>query len=117
ITSPEEVWSFELPPTEPNFITTKSASGPRTTVSDTHDSLSGGILMIPSADPGFDWIFSHGIAGFITKYGGANSHMAIRAVELGIPAVIGAGDSLFSLWSRANSLRVDCANRQVQILK
>ena len=46
---------------------------------------------MPSADPGFDWIFTRDISGFVTQFGGANSHMAIRASELGIPAVIGAG--------------------------
>lgn len=49
----------------------------------------GKILLIPSADLGYDWIFSHGIRGFITIYGGTNSHMAIRAGELGVSAVIG----------------------------
>ena len=54
--------------------------------------LAGAIVCIPGADPGYDWIFSQGIAGLITAFGGANSHMAIRAAELGIPAVIGAGE-------------------------
>jgi hypothetical protein len=60
--------------------------------------LMGNILMIPSADPGYDWIFSHKISGFITMYGGVNSHMSIRAQELGIPAVIGAGELLYRKW-------------------
>ena len=50
---------------------------------------------MPNADPGFDWIFCHGIAGLITQYGGANSHMAIRCAELGIPAAIGIGSKLY----------------------
>ena len=37
------------------------------------------IVLIPQADPGFDWLFSHGISGLVTMYGGANSHMAIRS--------------------------------------
>jgi phosphoenolpyruvate-protein kinase (PTS system EI component) len=74
-------------------------------------------LLIPSADPGYDWIFSQGIAGFITMYGGVNSHMAIRAAELNIPAVIGAGESLFAEWTKASQLEVDCANRQVKVLR
>ena len=53
---------------------------------------------MPSADPGFDWIFTRDISGFVTQFGGANSHMAIRASELGIPAVIGAGEALFRRW-------------------
>ena len=80
-------------------------------------SLSGRIVLLPNADPGYDWIFSRGIAGFITAYGGMNSHMAVRACELGLPAVIGAGEPLFNSWSKARRLRIDCLNRQVQVLQ
>ena len=53
------------------------------------------IVIIEGADPGFDWIFSQKIAGLITKYGGANSHMAIRCAEFSIPAAIGCGEQPF----------------------
>jgi hypothetical protein len=49
--------------------------------------------------PGFDWLFAYPIAGLITAWGGANSHMAIRAGELDLPAVIGAGEVLYRRWS------------------
>ena len=71
---------------------------------------------IPSADPGFDWLFAYPIAGLITAWGGANSHMAIRAGELGLPAVIGAGDVLYRRWSGAQRLHLDCAGRRVEVL-
>ena len=77
----------------------------------------GKILMIPSADPGFDWIFSQGICGFITMYGGANSHMAIRAGELGIPAVVGIGAKEFDRLKKAKSLEINCSAKFVRILK
>ncbi|GIS28374.1 MAG: hypothetical protein CM15mP129_05710 [Chloroflexota bacterium] len=38
-------------------------------------------MLIENADPGYDWLFNKGISG-ITKYGGANSHMAIRSAKL-----------------------------------
>lgn len=78
--------------------------------------LANAIVAIPSADPGFDWLFSHPIAGLITAYGGANSHMAIRAGELGLPAVIGTGEFLFEKWSRARRLAIDCAAKRVEPL-
>ena len=56
-----------------------------------HINFKNKILMIPQADPGYDWIFNKQILGFVTMYGGSNSHMAIRAAELGVPAVIGVG--------------------------
>lgn len=115
ITRPEDVRSFRQLETEPNFITLGTVTAPVADMA-RPDSLNGAIVCIPSADPGYDWIFSHGIAGLITAYGGANSHMAIRANELGIPAVIGAGETLYQRWSRTRLLRMDCANRLVAVL-
>ena len=117
ITCSEDIWSFELPKNEPNFITLKSAKGCIVNEYVGREQLLNKVLMIPSADPGYDWIFSQGIAGFITMYGGSNSHMAIRAAELGIPAVIGAGESLYQQWSVAELIEIDCANKQVRILR
>ena len=114
---PADVWTFEVPPSEPNFITMGRAEGPLAFAADGRDHLAGSIVMIPSADPGYDWIFSHDIRGFITMWGGANSHMAVRAAELGMPAVIGAGEALFQSWALASVLSVDCANRMVRVLR
>jgi phosphohistidine swiveling domain-containing protein len=115
LTRPEEIWGFLWPETSPNFITQKSV------VAEIEDSrcrknLAGKIVCIPSADPGYDWLFSHSIGGLVTAWGGANSHMAIRAGELGLPAVIGAGEANYQKWSNAKKLKIDCANRKVEIL-
>lgn len=115
ITSAEDVWHFELPATDPNFITQKRVTAEAVGSAD-HSRLAGRIVCITSADPGYDWVFSHRIAGLITAYGGANSHMAIRANELGLPAVIGAGEANFQQWSQARRLTLDCANRKVEVL-
>ncbi|MDC0092770.1 PEP/pyruvate-binding domain-containing protein [Alphaproteobacteria bacterium] len=117
ITSETEIRAFELPSNEPNYITMKSTKGTLVFEGCNKKDLIGNILMIPSADPGFDWVFSHKIKGFITMYGGANSHMAIRAGELGIPAVIGAGEVFYKKWSMAKIIEIDCANKKVLILK
>jgi phosphohistidine swiveling domain-containing protein len=116
IASPDEVFAFHLPPSQPNFITRKSVTAPVAWVGDPPESFAGRILFVPSADPGFDWIFSRGISGFVTQFGGANSHMAIRAGELGIPAVIGAGEALFGRWLAARKLCLDCANQRVLLI-
>ncbi|NJB66723.1 phosphohistidine swiveling domain-containing protein [Desulfobaculum xiamenense] len=115
VTSPEDVWGFEWPETTPNFISQKRVTAPVTT-SDHREALAGAVVCIPSADPGFDWLFSYPIAGLITAWGGANSHMAIRAGELGVPAVIGAGEMLYRRWASAHRLHVDCAGRRVEVL-
>ena len=112
----DDIWGFEMPVSEPNFITLNSVTA-NVTNHNQRDKLKDGIVMIPNADPGYDWIFSHEISGLVTAYGGVNSHMAIRASELGIPAVIGAGEILFNSWNKAEILHLDCANRRVEIIK
>jgi phosphoenolpyruvate-protein kinase (PTS system EI component) len=83
---------------------------------DDREQLANAVVCISHADPGYDWLFAYPIAGLITAWGGANSHMAIRAGELGLPAVIGAGESLYQYWSNAKRLHLDCAGRRVQVL-
>lgn len=116
ITRKENIWSFTQPNFEPNFITLKDVTA-KVTFADDSEHLKGAILFVPSADPGYDWVFSHEIVGFVTMYGGMNSHMAIRAGELGIPAVIGTGEVLYNKWRKAKLLYIDCANKKVEILK
>jgi phosphohistidine swiveling domain-containing protein len=116
IASPGEVFAFHLPASQPNFITQKKITAPVASISDPPESFAGRILFVPSADPGFDWIFTRNISGFVTQFGGANSHMAIRAGELGIPAVIGAGEILFRRWQTARQLCLDCTNQKVMLI-
>jgi len=117
IGTPEDVYRFHLSPSDPNFVTLGRVTAPVSSLDDDRTQLPGSILFIPSADPGYDWIFSHRISGLVTMYGGTNSHMAIRASELGIPAVIGAGTQLYDQWKSGGILEMDCANRQVKILR
>ncbi|MBH68559.1 MAG: phosphoenolpyruvate synthase [Rhodospirillaceae bacterium] len=115
ITEPDDVMFFEWPIASPNYITQKKVIASVANIED-GDQLKGAIVCISNADPGFDWLFSHEIAGLITAWGGANSHMAIRAGEFGLPAIIGAGEVLYSRWSSAKVLELDCAAKRVEIL-
>jgi phosphohistidine swiveling domain-containing protein len=117
ITDADDVYCFKMPEGEPNFITLLKVVAQTSVDLDDIDNLEGKIVFIPAADPGFDWLFSHNIAGLITQFGGANSHMAIRAGELGIPSVIGAGDVLYNKWKKAVLLDLDAGNRKVVILR
>jgi adenylylsulfate kinase-like enzyme len=116
ISSADDAFAFHLPSIHPNFITKQCVTAPVSTIEDSPEQLKDTILFVPSADPGFDWIFSRGIAGFVTQFGGVNSHMAIRANELAMPAVIGAGETLFAHWKRADKICLDCGNQQVQVV-
>lgn len=102
---------FRLPDCLPNFITKQKTIAD--VVSDLEQPIRGKVVFIEAADPGYDWIFSEQIAGFITMYGGANSHMAIRANELGIPAVIGVGQKFFQLWQTYEVISLDCELHKV----
>ncbi|ANZ43142.1 hypothetical protein BBK82_30185 [Lentzea guizhouensis] len=115
VTGPADVRSFALPQIRPNFVTRARATA-RVALVDVGDTPDGAIVLVASADPGYDWLFTRGIAGLVTAFGGANSHMAIRALELGIPAVIGAGTALFDQWSRANVLELDAASGLVTVI-
>ena len=77
---------------------------------ETDEDLLDKIVMIPKADPGYEWIFTKGIKGFITKYGGMASHMAIRCAEFEIPAAIGCGEKIYNYASGINYMELDCAN-------
>ncbi|MCF3120446.1 phosphoenolpyruvate synthase [Streptomyces arenae] len=108
----DEFLSFTALEAEPNFVTRGRVVGPVADV-DAGDAVDGRIAMIPSADPGYDWIFTRGLTGLITAYGGANSHMAIRALELGLPAAIGIGESNFQRFLSAGFLELDAAESQL----
>jgi len=84
------------PTQEVDIVLKKGISGPRRSgIEDSFVQVHGHIICIESADPGFDWLFSRGIVGLITKFGGSNSHMGIRCAEFSIPAPIGCGKYLF----------------------
>ncbi|SES85051.1 Phosphoenolpyruvate synthase/pyruvate phosphate dikinase [Natronincola peptidivorans] len=115
IIKPEDVYQFYLLEEEPNFITLKSIKADVIKEKEIHSiDVKNKIVMIQSADPGYDFLFPKDIGGLITQFGGANSHMAIRCAELGIPAVIGAGEKNFAQWSKSKILEIDCLNKQVR---
>jgi hypothetical protein len=95
----------------PTFVTTASVVArcrQLTSRSAPATNLTGTIVCVEQADPGFDWIFAHAIAGLITRYGGSNSHMTIRCTELDLPAAIGVGDALFARLAAATHVELRC---------
>jgi phosphohistidine swiveling domain-containing protein len=111
---------FEQLKAEPNFVTRKKVQAPVVCLSSKQGpaiDLSKKIVLVPSADPGFDWLFSRNIGGLITMYGGVNSHMAIRAAEFELPAAIGVGELVYEDLSQAQALELDCESRQITIVR
>ena len=101
----------------PNFVTSKRIEGTSLRL-DNHAhgklDLTDRIVCIENADPGFDWIFTRGIAGLVSQYGGANSHMTIRCAELGLPAAIGVGGQTFERVASADLVELDAGARIIR---
>ncbi len=113
IRSPRDVYVAAQQRSMPNFITSQRLEAPLVHLTDSgadHE-LRGAIVCIESADPGYDWLFTRGIAGLVTCYGGANSHMAIRCAEYNLPAAIGCGGILFERMCRSRQGLLDCASK------
>jgi len=114
--APEDVFAFHQPPTAPSFITQLSVTAPIICLQ-AGEAIEGKILLLPSGDPGYDWIYSHDIAGVITAYGGVNSHMAIRAHQTGVPAVLGVGDTTYQKLLGARVVCIDGINQRIEVLQ
>lgn len=95
----------------PNFITSKKVEGQVVILTNSGgEDIEGKIVAVPQADPGYEWIFTKGIKGFITKYGGAASHMAIRCAEFDIPGAIGCGEKIYDFVCGQEYIKLDCKN-------
>lgn len=115
----KDLFSHAIETCNPNFITRSATEAPVAVLRAEEGAkgiIEGCIVLIENADPGFDWIFTHRIAGFITAYGGENSHMSIRAREFSIPAAIGIGEAKFRSLLSSTRLILDCAERRIQVL-
>ena len=114
INEPDDTQVVRLPLGQPTFITSLNIVAPSVLLDQEQaQSVDDKVVMIESADPGFDWIFLHPIRGLVTCYGGANSHMAIRCAEFGLPAAIGCGERIFGNLKKANIIELNCAERKV----
>lgn len=116
VTRTSDLWAFHMPLNHPSFISNELAEGPLLQPAGLASEVAGCIVLLPSADPGYDWMFAAGATGFVTMFGGPNSHMAIRSRELSIPAVMGVGERTFNRLSRARYLRIDCKRKQLTIV-
>ncbi len=104
-------------PTSPTFVTSRSVTAPTVRLErpmPESPAVRGRLVCIESADPGFDWIFAAGIAGLLTKFGGGNSHMAIRCHELDTPAAIGLGERWFEHLAHGPVAELRCGERTVR---
>lgn len=117
ISKEKNVFVIENFRSKPNFITKKSVTANIIQINkNIIQNVRGKIIAIENADPGFDWIFSKNPAGLVTKYGGVASHMAIRCSEIGLPAVIGCDQTIFSRIEAAKRMKLDCKKEQISFV-
>lgn len=115
ITDERDIDFIPVAEARPNFITARHIEGEVIVLEDEPDAdIRDKIVAIPKADPGYEWIFTKGIKGFITKYGGVASHMAIRCAEFEIPAAIGCGEKIYDYVTSTSYLDMDCRNGKIE---
>ena len=114
----EDMYFHSISQKKGNFITNRKTNGHIVDFSKLkkYDQLEGGIILLENADPGYDFIFSKNIKGLITEYGGANSHMSIRCLELGIPAIIGIGSKEFNFLRTRKNMEINAFQKIYRIL-
>ncbi|NMH59638.1 pyruvate, phosphate dikinase [Alteromonas sp. MYP5] len=119
ISGVDDVYVVPIHRSMPNFITQFRVEGMVILLKqDTpvHTDLAGCIVCIENADPGYDWIFTKNIAALVTKFGGVNSHMAIRCAEFAIPAAIGCGEQVFNRIISNGRAILNCAEKTIKSL-
>jgi len=113
----DDIYEFHNHIVKSNYITNKKVIGKKYFFNfKTINNMNNKIVLIENADPGYDFIFTKDIKGLITKYGGANSHMAIRCAELDLPAAIGVGENNFKDYKNASIIDLDCLSKNIKIL-
>jgi choline kinase len=118
LTDEAEIDAFFYPEMAPNYVGKTAVTAPVVCIDERVEpaGVAGCIVLARQADPGHDWLFAHGIAGLVTAYGGANSHMAVRAAEFGLPAAIGVGEWRYHQLAGAKRLRLDARQRTLTLL-
>ena len=118
ITSDNDVYYYFESENKINFAGNRKVSGEVIAINKKlNGNFSNKIIVIESADPGYDFLFSRNIKGLITKYGGVNSHMSIRCSELNVPAAIGVGEKKYNELIKSKIVNLDCITQKLDILK
>ena len=119
IKNENDVFLFEQITKNGNFITEKTITAKKYFIKNINEknifkNCKNKIIFIENADPGYDFLFNFNIKGLVTKYGGANSHMAIRCSELNIPAVIGIGEKKFEELNKCQIIEINCLIKNIK---
>ncbi|WP_448613583.1 PEP/pyruvate-binding domain-containing protein [Modestobacter sp. URMC 112] len=109
---------YVVAPTDerPHFVGSGVARGPVRFIGEGIEigSVAGAVICTERADPGYDWLLTLGIAGIITRFGGSNSHLAVRCAELDIPAAIGVSETTFESMRCTYEVEIDCSGGAIR---
>tara|TARA_B110000211_G_C13929861_1_gene486662 strand:- start:82 stop:942 length:861 start_codon:yes stop_codon:yes gene_type:complete len=118
ITSIKDLYLIDVSDNKVNFISNKSIVSSLKEFKKVKNNFNlNCVVCIENADPGYDFLFSKNIKGLITKYGGQNSHMAIRCAELNLPALIGVGENLYNKILQAKTIKIDCELKKIELIR
>lgn len=117
LTTTRDFRCFRQMDSHPTFLGTHQVMAATVVPEGGRVDITGKIVLLRSADPGYDWIFACAPAGLVTAYGGANSHMTIRAAEMNLPAAIGVGEPRFDRLCAAQLLLLDSVGHRLDILR
>jgi hypothetical protein len=107
---PQDLHAYDSLGLKPNFIGRRAVRAPLCVLPHGDPSQHvppAAVVAVAQADPGYDWLFERGIAGLVTAWGGAHSHMAIRCAEFDLPAAIGCGEAVWQRLQSARSVHLD----------
>ena len=116
ITKIEDFYYFYEISSLENYVTNRKVLGDIVELKNINNfvNLKNKIILIENADPGYDFIFSYKIKALITKFGGKNSHMAIRCSELNLPSIIGIGEKKYRMLTKSKKIFIDCENKKFE---
>lgn len=69
------------------------------------------VLLMERCEPGFDWVYGRRPLALVTAYGGPNAHVALRAHELGCPALLGVGREMLQQMAGSPAIEIDFDQR------
>lgn len=110
----DEVYGYIVEPGHPAFVGTGRvwACTHRVSNESTPASLPAvRALLLERCEPGFDWVYGRRPAAIITAFGGPNAHVALRAHELGCPALLGVGIEMLQQMASWPAIEIDFDQR------
>ncbi len=77
--------------------------------------LRGKVVVFERGEPGLDWVFDQKPKAVLTRYGGPNSHVAIRCYETGCVGLLGLDENSFAAVKSAKNIHLNCDTKTFEL--